>query len=365
MKSNSNRKSGLELLRLISIALIVLCHSIPQYGSGDYYINIGVAQDGWQYTFLYVLWAFGNIGVASFVIISSYFLLESTQVRAIRFWSVVADTLFVSIVWMVMLLLCGVDVSVHEVFNTIIPIASENDWFIGVYLILYLLHPMLNSAISGLNQRKHLFIICIFVFYYSVIAVIRPHVYYNSRLMSFIMIYFITAYLKKYCSKLRSNAKKNTVVFLCMTVLVVSVDLILQYKIKTISMMLFTDFYTPFVLIMAFAAFNVFNNMNIKSAIINEFASVTLIIYVLHENILYRNKIKPQIFEYLYNEYTYCHLVLMMLIIATITFSVSMVIALVYKHTFRKIVLFVVDKWSVLFMKVTDKLLEILERTCC
>ena len=71
------RNSGIELLKVIAMAMIVLSHAIPVEAEGV--IDLGVATTDMQSNIIRFINCFGNIGNNIFVVCSAWFLLDSKK----------------------------------------------------------------------------------------------------------------------------------------------------------------------------------------------------------------------------------------------------------------------------------------------
>lgn len=136
----------------------------------------------------------GQIGNVIFIICSSYFLLESKKANAKKVLYIIFDTFFISIAFLIFFLLLGYDLSAKEIIKQFFLITLKNNWFIGVYLIFYIIHPLLNIIIDKLD-KKRLFHVNVFIliYYLCIQFIVAPN--YNN-IIGFILIYFIVAYLK-------------------------------------------------------------------------------------------------------------------------------------------------------------------------
>lgn len=134
------RKSNIELLRIVCMLLIILWH-----------INIGFGGDKELSTF-----SLGNIlnsitvmGVNCFVLISGYF--------GIRFnWGKLVSLIFQCLFYSV-----TISFVCHKIFGEsldfktlFLPISSNVWWFMTVYVMLYLSAPFLNKAWDNMNSRE-------------------------------------------------------------------------------------------------------------------------------------------------------------------------------------------------------------------
>lgn len=76
-------------------------------------------------------------------------------------------------------------------------------------------------------------------------------------------------------------------------------DQLLKWNIRT----------NPFIILSAIAAFNIMRQLRFKNAIVNGISAYSLLIYIIHENLLVRTYFKPYIWHYIYNKFGYEHVI--------------------------------------------------------
>lgn len=100
----TTRFSGVELLRIIAIFLICLSHAAQTAQGHPNLPNIG-AFNKIMLVFLRYAGSFGNI---TFVICSAYFLLDSTKAKSKKIFTLLLDSMFISISMLIGISLGGV-----------------------------------------------------------------------------------------------------------------------------------------------------------------------------------------------------------------------------------------------------------------
>ena len=320
--------------------VIVITHSLPKYGdlTAPYVIDINTTVVGLQYTLVYLSMDLGYIGLSIFTICSAYFLVDSKKLSREKIWMMVSDVFAISVIWMIVIIALGYNVSFHQMLNSLLPIISANNWYIGCYLVLYLLHPFLNIVIDNIDRKTHLYIVVITLGVYSFIASVRYGIYYNNELVQFVMLYFLIAYIKKYGEKRFESTARNVLRALVGFAVLIILLLLLQYVFTSLNMACSLYGFNPIILFIAINIFYMFKNVSFSNSFVNKLAGMTLLIYVIHENILFRENIKPVFWEYIYNTYGYDSLFLYVILVAIVLFGGSIVIAFIYECTIKKIV---------------------------
>jgi len=215
--SLSKRNSSIELLKVIGIVLIIFSHSLPYYGGNSYsnYVDLSNStKDIWIFMLICTRYL-GQIGNTIFIVCSSWFLLNSSKFDIKKILSIIWDSFIISIVILIIFLFLGYNFSTKVIIQQIFPITFQNLWFIGCYLVLYVIHPYLNIVIDHLKKKEHFYLMFIGFIIYSVLSTFVKPIYYYSYLVGFLEIYWIVGYLKKYLKEYSANIKKNIVFCFC------------------------------------------------------------------------------------------------------------------------------------------------------
>ena len=96
--------------------------------------------------------------------------------------------------------------------------------------------------------------------------------------------------------------------------------------------------YNPFLIVMTIALFNIMRNVHFKNRFINYISSLSLLIYIIHENLILRTYYRPWIINYVYTTYGYKHIIFWVLVIVLGILLFSIIGSVVYDKTIRKMV---------------------------
>lgn len=151
-----NRNSNIEVLRIISM-LMIIGHHLVLYGVQQKYdstISGMVYNQGTEINrfFVQLLLPGGIVGVAIFFMIMGYFGVKSDDVKIA---SVVRMTFIYSILCLVFYVvldlfkLSSANCSLTDVLCSFIPICSSRYWFITTYVVLSLIKPVINNYIKA------------------------------------------------------------------------------------------------------------------------------------------------------------------------------------------------------------------------
>lgn len=185
----TSRQSNYELLRIVSMLLIVL-HHLCVHVEDSAYQSAGTLTKIVSNT---ISWG-GQFGVLCFILISGYFLVTSRfHVRSIV--RLYAEALLFDFAGT--LVVCMVDkgcVTTASFVKALFPISSGAYWFFTAYLAIYLLSPFINKLLRSLT--KHLFqgLLVILLFLLCVIPSATSRSYILNGLTWLLFAYCIGAY---------------------------------------------------------------------------------------------------------------------------------------------------------------------------
>lgn len=290
----AQRNIGLYVLRILSIALITARHFLGYSGMID---TIGFSSVNGIIT--HILNVFCGCAVNIFVLISGYFLVESTFRihKAVRIW---AETFFYSVAMFLISFILGLNkASASSVVFSFLPILTRHYWFAVAYLALYFLSPLLNKCIQAISYKEFKWLVfgggfvlsawTSFVFFSA--GVLTGG---NTGLLWFIYLYFVGAYIRK------KEIKATSLTCVALIVIVAGLTLF-QFLAEHFAVLQKFEFLkddSVFELILSVAMFLVFLNMKVTSKAIRKtivaMSTCSFGVYLIQESCMFRN--------YLWNE---------------------------------------------------------------
>lgn len=290
------RSSNFELLRVISMILIILSHYVTHGGLifQEISLNQIIAQ-------LFKLG--GKLGVTCFVLISGYFLVDS-RFKSQNIGKIYLQIIFYSIISIGIVLLFGKYdkrfIYICIIKNLLTPIYDVY-WYPTAYVGLYLCFPILNIIIFTVKEKlKNIIIIMFIILSLFNLIFIKSNFLY-SNIAWFIFLYFCGAYYKK--NKNTVIEKKiirwsivNILIMWGMSILLSCLGY--KYNIKLIinKAYYFSQLNSPFMFGAGLGVFLYFKNLKYKNTFINYLGSITFAIYLCHDNDFTRNIIWKKIF---------------------------------------------------------------------
>lgn len=281
MQNKRVRTSNLELLRIIMMLSIIAGHYVAQSG-----VLISTSSDVIFYEcFSY----FVRIACNVFVMIGVYFLCSS-QFKIKRVFELWLCVLFYNIVITIICQIIGLDVTINNwKLNTLI-INGGQLWFVSVYLILLLFSPILKILCDNLTENLFkvvLFLFIIIKIMYTTIL-ITPSIM-SDEIWTFIFIYILFSYLKKYKSQIFSRKYYHLIGFSIgfFMAIIIAICENTGYFTNILNYLLYwkSSLTTLPNLLIAFLLFVGFKNIKMpNSKIINMISSTTIGIYCIHQS---------------------------------------------------------------------------------
>lgn len=284
---NKGRNSNIELLRIISM-IVIIAHHFELYTEYRTTSNINL-----------IIYSLGNLGVNIFVIISGYFLITSkfSIKKLLKLW---LQIIFYSIgIMLILNVLHITNTTPKQFIKSFLPVTYGNYWFASTYVILYLIYPYLNKLVNNISKITYRNLLVILAFIFSILYSIM---YKSSNLISgvggelvwFVFLYLLAGYIRLYGIKFLENKKRNIILTIVFTLLYFTLLCVSQYIYSKFGRLghiatYYMKMNSIFLLAIGIGTFYIFKNMNPRqSKIVNSIAGVTFAVYLIHEHELFR-----------------------------------------------------------------------------
>lgn len=305
------RQSNFELMRLISMFFIVVYHMIVPTGGNLINNTIGMTNVIIDLISLLII-----VHVNSFILITGYFQSQN-KFSLKKLLSLVFMAWFYKIIIACIFFVIGIHkFNSIEIVTILSPFEFANNWFLVVYMSLYLISPYINILLNKLNQKEHRKLVILLFLMFSLLPTITNQNTFNNTgftIVHFVYLYILGAYLRKYPIsenihfKNFSQKKKEFLFFglylflgifnfllyeFCEQVLLINNNELLVYICNSIKQNLF--FYqTPILIIQSVCYFLFFETISFSSKWINKMAIGTFSIYIITENPYVKNWLYP------------------------------------------------------------------------
>lgn len=359
------RNSNIELLRIISIIMIVVSHYTVHNGVLNYTLPIGFNR------FFLEICTLGNIGTIIFVLITGFYLSKNqNNLKLTKLVKLYFQILFYSVfIYIIFVIFKLEPFSIKSLIKVLFPISFEGYWFASVYILLYIFHPYINKLLNKLDRKEHFKLILISLIIFSGLSTITTKGYYANELIQFILFYSIGAYISRYENNIFNSKKLNRFILtISLLILVLSVIFfdIIGTKINWFnenSIYLFSR--TSIISIMfAISIFNIFVNKKEKHNVnINTISSCVFGVYLISDNDYIRNILWSNIFKnarYVDSILLIPHMTISIIIIFIICIYIEYLRKFVFDGIYEKHISKYIDKLQLklenIFNKICNKL---------
>ncbi len=350
-KKTIDRDSSIELLKIIAIILVVVSHVIqtlreanPYISYNDYIIDLSVATTNSRNFILTLFSYFGVLGNTIFFICSSWFLLHSSKYKKQKCFFILFEVWFISIVILLMTyLIRHGNISGKVIIQSIFPTTFMNNWYLTCYLLFYPIHPILNSIIHKMNKQQLFRTSSTLFILYSCLCFIKNDLFFSSEIILWIAIYFVMAYLQLYMVSFVDNIKHNFILLFVGLIGYIGIAFLanilgLHISFLTDKVLRWITNCNPFLILISIALFNLMRKLTLKNRSINYISSLSLLIYIIHENLLLRIYYRTAIWNYIYQNYGYENLILWVFVLVTLVFTFGLICSVIYDKTLRRII---------------------------
>lgn len=345
------RDSGIELLKIFAIFVIVINHTVQSLTNEAYnipnngfVIDISRAITNIQCILLQIFRHFGVLGNSVFFICSAWFLLKSKNWNKKKWLFMVIEIWVVSIViFIITYIILHGNISIGIIISSLFPTTFGNNWYMTCYLLFYPIHPILNSIVNMMNQRQLFRSTLVMVFLYVFMNFINCSWFFSSAIILWITIYFAIAYMQKYLMSFVDNIRENIILFIIGVIGFIGIILItdicgLYSQVLSDKVMRWVNNCNPFLLAMSIAMFNIARNIHFKNRFINYISKLSLLIYIIHENIILRTYFRPAMWNYVYKRFGYSDVIQWVFIISFIIFIFGILCSILYVLTLQRFV---------------------------
>ncbi|MET3548178.1 surface polysaccharide O-acyltransferase-like enzyme [Paenibacillus favisporus] len=283
------RDSNFELLRIISMFMIVVLHMGTFGFQKAIDLNTGLSEyNQFIYHFLRSL---SIISVNIYVLISAYFLSKS-KVKGNKVIRLFLETSFFCTTMFILNVLFNKTVfNAHTLKESLLAVIFREYWFVTVFLVLIVLSPYINKLIDVLSRKEYTTLLCIFFvltsiwgFYESIteLGVNRGY-----SLIFFIFLYLLGGYIRRYDFIFKSIHKN---LYFVLYLFIASLNsFIVTGTAHNDSIGRWYWYNSPLVVIMSYMLFQYFKSINLQSVKINFISKYVFGIYLVHEQPMIRD----------------------------------------------------------------------------
>lgn len=288
------RNYGIDLLRLVSMFMVVLLHVLYQGG-----ILTSVHDLTFKGELLWSAEIVCYCAVNCFALISGYVGLFSRNKKSgiINIWiQVIFYSVGIKLIETVLLLAMGKEIAIKSILTSFFPLIYDTNWYFTAYFCLFFFVPFYNHIINTMERKQVKGLIAVIIALFSIVGTIKPNRSWGVELgYSFVWLssmYIIGAYIAKY-KPFENISKKKSLAFFLGSVLLTIISrealLFITLKMKGTPYLglYFVTYTSPLMIIAAVSLLNVFSKIEIDGIgkkIIAFLAPTAFGVYIIHTN---------------------------------------------------------------------------------
>ena len=300
MNTKTNQHNyGIELLRIVAMLMIVAHHFSLHSGI---VFEVGSINDMW----MQALALSGKTGVNIFVLITGHY--ASARIRSGKVLGLIGCTSGYSLVLTAAAVLTGsVGFSMKMLLKAAVPyLFGGTYWFVTTYLELYVLLPVLNMMMERLDSRNYRNYLILFTGLLCVLPkVVGQFIHVNdlgfNKLVWFVYLYFLGAYLKKLniSGKTACCAAIGCVIAQITSCVMLRLGMAHGAVEKLLACMADYSVNAVFPLLISATMLLWFRNVNIRTGrkLLGLFGSATLGVYLFHDHIVFRGQLWSAVYR--------------------------------------------------------------------
>ncbi len=362
MEKEKVRKSNFELLRIIAMIMIVF-HHFAIFSESKFDINLITLNRLWNQ----FIRMGGKIGVNIFVLISGYFLINSSKFKISKVLKLWGQVFFYSItIYAIFVLFGWQKFNVVELIKAILPISFEGWWFASAYFVLYLFSPFINLFLKQLDKQNYKKMLILMTICWCLIPTFITVTFESNSLIWFFYLYSLAGYIRLYEEDF--SFKNKDCFWMSLIVVIVTFVSVISFDLGGLKIKFFAEnavyFYNmqrlPMLLISVFL-FIGFKNTEIKyHKKINFISIATFGVYLIHENGFIREPLWENIFNRLisFNNISFIPL---SIIVVLIVYIVCTIIELLRIHILEVHYMKFIQKIEPKIEFLKDKVLHIMK----
>lgn len=342
------RMANMELLRILSMMLVIVLHFLGKGGG-----LVKLTQESMP-AFGYTAWVLESLCIVAvnvYMLISGYFLVEGTF-RVKRLLNLLMQVLFYSIGVGIVAACFGLvpeeGISVYYLLQLVLPISRNHYWFVTAYFFMYLFAPLLAAGVKRLTKRQFQFVLALLLFWFSIVKSVVP-----VRLETdgqgydclwYLCVFLVAAYIRLYGVPFLQKKVRCLMGYLlcCAGIFGVTFALRAVYlrtgKLSAI-LNICCEYNHILVLAAAVALFCLFLQMRLReglfSRLVCRIAPFTLGVYLLHEHIIVRYEWQKWLYRLTGTPDNPCSLVLVTLFAVVLVFSAGVFLDMARDGIFR------------------------------
>ena len=276
MNRTNKRNSSVELLRVIAMFFILICHAV--LGTQQLPSGMEIREN--------LFYSLGSISISSiaitgvdvFVLISGWFGINFKLKSVLK---IVFETLFLLILIYSCVLFLGIDTFSIDGVRLCLALTHQY-WFIMAYIGLCIFAPILNAFVENCPRevfKRFLILFYVFQMYYCLLTDTVDY-YGGYSIVFFCGLYLTARYFRVYTPQfMNKNAKQLLLGTFASIVAISTISLV--YLGHPAKMFRYDN---PLVIVLSLSLLYIFVNRTFNNSFINWLAGSCLSVYIIHYN---------------------------------------------------------------------------------
>ena len=273
-KSDNLRQSGIELLRIVAIVMVLVCHAnarvlgLPSRAEVFSVPAPSIAR--------MLFGAMAVYGVNIFVMISGWFGIHAKPKGLAKLLFGVLFLLWG--IYAVFLLTGNATFNMHDI--KVCLALTDEYWFVMAYVGLYIFSPVLNAFVEKASKRElQLLLVGFYVFQCYYCWASGTLDYFSGYSITFFFGLYLTArYFRLY--PVRILSRHGGLVYVASLAVVTTVSVVALVLVGNWARMLRYD--NPLVIVGAIGLLNAFSHLRFHSRLVNSLATACFAVYIIH-----------------------------------------------------------------------------------
>ena len=277
-----------ELLRVIAMFGVLMNH-VFNYGLhiyDDFTLDVSSFGGFMLWSVLKLMKLVALPSVNCYILITGYFMVNSTKWRLKGIWNVWSTTWF----YAVSIYLLSVAIGLHsfqwdEMLNHATPVLSNSYWFVTSYLALMLLAPLLAWGLQRLSRRQYLLALIIgFVICFQFI--LGQFVMDGQQILLFVYLFMIGGYIRRFHADSHLRLPHIAVIAVLILMVIFCITIAKNCYFNGHDFCIYAMAYHGLVLPLSVATFLFFKQLNIRNRKIKKaiyaIAPLCFAVYIIH-----------------------------------------------------------------------------------
>lgn len=296
-EKTNERNYGIDVLRILSMMMVVMLHVLGNGGIRDSTDNLSVNYE--------IAWFWGilaNCAVNCFALISGYVgaLSNVKYSNLVLLW---LRVLFYSVGIAIVFKILNPDlVNIKGILTMAIPVYTKQYWYFTAYFLLFLFMPVLNCAIQNMERLKLKIVLITIIVCVSILlpvtSVLREDIWLlqgGYTPLWLIILYLVGGYIRKYGAFRNTKAVYFFVVYLSSAIITLLSKNVIQFVLGSHFEDMWLSYFSISMVVEAISLLLLFERFRVSKSIsqkiISFFASLSFSVYLIHEHPFIREQI--------------------------------------------------------------------------